>query len=488
LDAEAAELTRTDLDAAEQLWLRAIELFAEARDEARRQAALGRLGLLHCAAGAHAEGLAEIEASVAALVGLGDEPAAARALTRQAIGHRVADDLPAGLRALERAAALAAGSGDALLVASIALDRADFTAAQGGAHFVDAAFLATQAVSLYQTVGPCGGRYRAHYLAGRLLAATGELERAFGEFDAAARTDDQGLRGDALHYRGRIALDLDRPQEAYRALSDSVADLLAAGSPVAYARVNLAAAALAADHPADAADAAEDAAPELDALGDVEEAARARYLLARAHRALGTPDRALELLDTVTEHCVAQENPAGAGQMCTLSGEILDDLDRDALAAQAFTRAAEFYQDASLAEPELRTRRRAALSWRWAGATDSSLTALAAAEEVATELPSDDPHVAWELALLRYDAARILAAAGKLGDAVDRLDGAAERFRLMDAPVEAAMTDALHGRLLADLGRPTDAEKLLTEALAALPDNLTRPREELESLLADIRP
>lgn len=485
LDARAGEAASTDPEEAENLWDRAATLFGEVGDEVQLQGVHGRFGMLCCFTGASEKGLGLIEASVEALAGLGDPDAHARALNRLALGYQLASRPEDAFATWARAAEVA--TSDELL-ADIELDVAQCHATLGEEHLTDALAHAERSAELYQAIGPCGGLWLAQHLAGRLCAATGELDRAWELLGAAARTDDPDLRADTLHLRGRVGLDLGHVEETVLALSDAVADLLTIGSvtQAAYARVDLTAAALNAERFEEAADVAEEAIAELERVEDVDEAARARFLLARAYRELGHQEQALELLDQVSAHCSAQGNPAGVGQMSAMAGEILDRLDHDELAAERFTVAADSYAAVDVTLAELENRRRAAMSWRWAGETDRSLAALAAADETASRVDDDEPPAVWQLAMLNYDGARILAAADRPAAALERTGIAAGGFRSLGADVEAAMSDALHGRLLVDLGRPGEAEKFLRAALDALPDNASGPRAELEELLEEL--
>jgi hypothetical protein len=102
-------------------------------------------------------------------------------------------------------------------------------------------------------------------------------------------------------------------------------------------------------------------------------------------------------------------------------------------------------------------------------------------------MSAEEPAVAWERAMLGYDGARILANLEQVLPALDRITTAACRFRSLEAPTEAAIADALHGRLLVNLQRSSEAETVLTAALAGLPQEATGPRGQIEALLSEIR-
>ncbi len=467
-----------DQELAEQTWQRAADLFAEAGDEPRRLAALGRIAVLHC------------------VTGRGDETPLVEACAQMDRVGDVDQRISARLRLLsamqgknrnEEAAALLAGL-DPLLaeatepdtLALVAFERAK---ASGAIEDFD------RAVELWRAVGPCNALCRAVLYAANARAQAGDLAGAYQAIGEALTASDPGLRGRAAHQRGRMALELDRAKDAYEALVDAIAALMAAEERVgvAYAQIDLAAACLGLDRPGELADSVEDALPVLVRVGDDDEVARARFLLAKAYRQLGRADQALELLDQVAEHCRSGGNQAGTGQMLAASAEVLDSLDRDAVAAQRFAAAADAYHQAEMALDELSCRRRCATSWLWAGSHDRAVDALGAADALAAQLGAAEPALVWEQAMLGYDGARVLANTERFGEALVRVAPVAERFRQLGALTEAAMSEALRGRLLVDLDRLAEAEQVLTEALAALPEELQGPRQQLAALLERIR-
>jgi tetratricopeptide (TPR) repeat protein len=469
-----------DPELAEQTWLRAAELCAEAGDEPRRLAALSRIALLHCLTERGEQGYPRLVEASAEIdrIGTADQRLAARLRLLGALQ---------GMHRHEEAAALLAGLDPLLaeatekdLVAAVAFDRAKVS---GTVEDFD------RAVALWREVGPCNALCRAVLFAANARARTGDLAGAYELVGEAMTATDPSLRGRAAHQRGRLALDLDRTKDAYDSLLDAIAALTAADEPVgvAYAQVDLAAACLGLDRPDDLADSVEDALPVLLKIGDEDELARARFLLAKAYRALRRGVPALELLDQVADHCRAGGNPAGTGQMLSASAEILDSLDRDAEAAQRFAEAADCYHEAELAVDELSCRRRCATSWLWAGEHELAVEALGRADVLAAALGEGEPALVWEHAMLGYDGARVLANTERFGEALVRIAPVAERFRRLRAYTEAAMAEALRGRVLVDLDRLDEAEQVLTEALEALPAELPGPRQQLAALLERIR-
>jgi tetratricopeptide (TPR) repeat protein len=465
---------------AEQTLLRAAELCAEAGDEPRRQATLGRLAMLYCLTDRGDEGFPLLVETCEAIDRVGDADRRLAAQLRLASGlqalHRH-EEADAVLAALDP---LVAESGKPDMAAQVAFERA-----QRSGSIEDA----ERAVELWRVVGPCNALCRAVVIAANAHARAGDVARAYEVIGEAVTATDPQLRGRAAHQRGRMALDLDRANDAYEALVDAIAALTSAEERVgvAYAQVDLAAACLGLDRPDELADAVEDALPVLLRVGDADEIARGRFLLAKAYRALGRGVQALELLDLVADHCREGGNPAGTGQMLSASAEILDSLDRDAEAAQRFAEAAAAYHEAELPVEELSCRRRCATSWLWGGEHELAVEALGTADVLAAELGETEPALVWEHAMLGYDGARVLANTERFGEALIRVAPVAERFRRLQAYTEAAMTEALRGRLLVDLDRLAEAEQVLTDALAALPEELQGPRQQLAALLERIK-
>jgi tetratricopeptide (TPR) repeat protein len=350
-----------------------------------------------------------------------------------------------------------------------------------------AADVAARAVTVLRALGTRTLIEEAVLVHGRTLAARGDVEQGYRVLAELAGAGEPGIRIGAAQWRGRMALDLGRPDEA---MEHFYAAIGAAEENVDPAlKVDLAAACLGADRPSEAAEAAEDALAELQIAGDNEdEFFRGQFLLARAYRELGQRDTALEILDEVLAHCRAKGNTAGTGQMLSLISEILDEKDLDADAARAATAAAEAYRSSNMAHEELDHRRRAALSWHWAGEQDQSLATLTEIERAAEELlTDDDPGGRYLRALINFDGARILAASGRLDEAHDRVKAAVADFASVGAVPQAAMAGVLRGRLLADLGDPETAVDVLTTALIDIPETMRDERAQVEGLLAELR-
>ncbi len=487
LTGRGAELAQDQPPEAEKAWTQAAELYGEIGDSGEQQATLARLGLLKCLNGQVEDGLAVVTAS-AEQIFAGDDPARrARAGLRLGNAYRVAGRLDDGLAALRRAEESASQADNPLLSADVALRTAQLTTDAGDR--VAALTYLEQAYQGYRAAAAPVAAARAALMAGQLQAAAGDFDAARASLAEARDTTEPQVRAFTRQVLGRIQLQLGSPDEAVDTLTEAVAEFAAAGMPevAAHSMVDLAVAHLQREEPMEAAEAAEEAVPVFDRQGDRNQADRARYLLAGAYRQLGQHDQAIGLLDHVAAHCAEHVNPAREGQMHAEAAEILDQLDRDAQAAERFTRAADAYQAATLPIDELVQRRRAALSWQWAGEQERALAAITVADTAARRAPADEPQAVWERAMLNHDAARIFANAERLEEALERAVKASAGLRSLGAAVEAAVADTMRGRLLLSLDRRDEAGQVLASALEQLPAEAAGPRKQVEELLAELR-
>ena len=135
------------------------------------------------------------------------------------------------------------------------------------------------------------------------------------------------------------------------------------------------------------------------------------------------------------------------------------------------------------------SRYSAALSLHWTGDSAAAVAAIAAADAAIAHLATAHPDtelLTWHTARHNHNAARILRRAERCADALPRAEAAAIGFRAIDATDQATRADYERAVLLIDLNRSTEAEKILTEAVAALAeDHAARPM--LSELLAETR-
>lgn len=206
-------------------------------------------------------------------------------------------------------------------------------------------------------------------------------------------------------------------------------------------------------------------------------------LLGHAYRALGRPEQALALFGAAAGY-FAVAAPAVAGEAREALADVLAELNRDAEAAAEYTRAAGHFEQADLKSSELRTLRRALLSWLRDGDADRTLTALAAAD--AAEPNPTDPDAAWERAMTTFDGARALSELGHPAAAYTRATTAVAELRAIDATPMIVVAEFLCGQLLCELGKFAEAREKLTATLALLPEHASRKRRDVEALLAEL--
>ncbi|MFI7574508.1 hypothetical protein [Micromonospora sp. NPDC049497] len=304
--------------------------------------------------------------------------------------------------------------------------------------------------------------------------------------DALAVAPDDALLSVRLT-RARALMSADRAPEAVDDFVEAVTLCVERGNPGdAFLRWELANAYRTVGRLGEAAEVAEEAVIGLDRLGAQAEADRCRHLLAGIYEGLGEIDPALALLEQLATNLDSPDNLPHRAQVLEEAGGILYDADRDAVAAQRFAAAATAYGQAGMAVDELRTRRREASARHWAGDLKAAVDTVEEADRLAATLaaqPDPAPVVTYELALLAEHGARVLTGAGRLIEALDRLDGVAARLRTIEAFGEAAQVEAFAGEVLLRLERPAEAERLLREVLGGLPAG-TRPAQQTAWLLA----
>jgi hypothetical protein len=237
----------------------------------------------------------------------------------------------------------------------------------------------------------------------------------------------------------------------------------------AQARFDLALAYRSCDRFLDAAEIAEEAIPALAAVNRPDLADRCRYLLATIYRELSDPESTLGQLNQLAINLDGFDNAAWRAGIHEEAAEVLYRMDRDAEAAERFVIAADTFRDAGQPVAEVRNRRMAALSLRWAGDSRAALARLAEADALAEELSSADAQAVWERAMLGYDGARVLMGADELDRAAERIGPVASVFRSIDAYSEALQADLFRGELLLRTGRVGEAEPVLRSTMAAAP-------------------
>lgn len=457
-----------------------------------------RMGVFECLSG-DSDGLSRVVEAGERIAARGDQVDTARARIRHATALAMSQRLPEAVEVIRAALAEVDPQAHPRAAVELWLRGGQFSAMTDGAGW--AAEIVGQAVDVSRELGLAFLLDEALLLRGRLMADQGDLEGGHRVLSEVGVSGDQRYVAEAARWRGRMAMDLGRP-------ADSVQDFLVAVSaakslghePDAELQTDLANAYLAADQPAEAAEIVEDVLADLgmrlardQEIGEpdprlVAEFQRGQFTLARAYRVLGQTDLALSLLGEVAQWCAEQDNHGGLGQMLSLSAEILDELDRDAEAMTANLNAAAAYESAGVVHERIDHVRRAAVSAHWAGEADKAAELLASADELASStLTGEEPPTEYLRGLILFDGTRILAAQGRLREALVRTQPAVEKFDLLGALPQAAMTRVLRGRLFNDLGEPAKALEALTGAVRIMPAEMSQERAQVEALIAEIR-
>ncbi|GAA3388766.1 hypothetical protein [Cryptosporangium minutisporangium] len=479
-----------DVAAADRFWSEAADVFA-GHDDVRAAAARQRRGLLLCLTDRADEGLpaVEIEAALVDTEGSAGQRCASALRLSQArwiVGRR-----EEAVEAARRALAIADSASDADAPARRA--DAEQLLAQlltefGPAHYAEAAEHADRAIALFTPLAPAEALHDAQLLAGRLRAVGGELEDAYALLGEAARLTDPVERAEALGLRGRVAFQLERPADAAAAFADAVTALDAAAIPRAagHVRVDLARACLAGERPDEAVDALEEAIGALTADEDADTLLDAKSLLADCYIDLRYHEQALLLLDETAEEYAVRGEHGALGRARGVAADVLDSLDRDEAAAIRYEQAADAFAEIDDVLRHLHNRRGAGLSWHWAGRPERSLAALEAAAKLGDTIAEETPAKTWELGMMHYDTARVLARLNRLDDAVTHAATSAELFVALDATLQVTAAHTLHGRLLAELGRTAEARTALSAALELLSDEDHGLRAEIGELLQQL--
>ncbi|TCK00735.1 hypothetical protein [Nocardia alba] len=495
-----AALQTTDHAEAESLLRRAAAYFAETGQQDRRQAELGRLGLLLARHGDGTEAVGLLRDSLSHL-GKSSEPRTRAIATLRLSGGlfalfdrgELSDDDAAELPALlDRAGADAAESGEDILLGNVARHRMYLH--QNNTELADAVAAGQEAVAAYRRAGQAWRIVdAAQYLAGIHLDA-GDPVAALEMIDEAARLVDadvpDNVRLIVSARRGALLIHLSRQEEAVSELLIAIAIGLAAGSPqVPYAQWDLALAYRALGHLLDAADQVEEAIAGLERAGALEQARSCRFLLVGLHRELDEDESALTVLDEIIEFDRATGDLGGESAVLVETADLLDLLDRDAEAAERYVLAAEVAERFGDPVRVAYCRYSAALSLHWTGDFDAAITAITAADAAIAKLAAAQPDtelLTWHTARHQHNAARILRRAQHLADALQRADAAAAGFRAIDAADQATRADYERAVLLIELNRPTEAVRILADAVAELADDHAA-KPMLSELLADTR-
>jgi tetratricopeptide (TPR) repeat protein len=300
-----------------------------------------------------------------------------------------------------------------------------------------------------------------------LLAQLGRFEEAEAAATVALGTSADLPRSFAYKQRGRLRLELERPAEAVDDLTESVA--LAAGTPglevhVALTQVDLVRGYLMTGRPLEAAETGEEALPVLGSVAELADPlADVRGLLIDAYRALGELESALTKVRELLAAAPAEAHPAWLGMVRQDEGLLLEQLDRDEAAVDAFLAAAAYYEAAEQPVEQVQAVRLAAQSARYVGNFEQAVSLVEGTRAVLEALPSADQRVLFQSAGVDWDLAMIALQQGETDTAVRHATQAAELYErggYDDQHTNARLLIAEHG---------TTDETLIEQLFTTLP-------------------
>ncbi|TVT52996.1 hypothetical protein FNH05_12290 [Amycolatopsis rhizosphaerae] len=466
-----------DPDLVEAEYREAVGHFAAGGDEDRRQAALGRLGLLLCEHGRAAEGLPLLRSGVAhfrAGDGGGTGPRLVWALLRLIAGLSAAGETGEIGRLFGEADAAARRCDDPLVSGSVAWARLDFTSIDDPEKAVPVAAAAVEAYRKAEAPRLVSvACYRLSMLRHAKGDRDGALEAATESVAGLPASAPPALRASVLRWHGNLLTASGRAMEAIPGLVSAVSYARIAGERRLETECcqALAVAYQEAGQHLDCAEVAEEAIDGYEELGEPSAADGCRYLLAQAHQAMGELGAAVARYEEMIARGRERGETGALAQLLAESGDLLDRLDRDASAAERYREAGDA---AALSDDPYRVaycRYQEALSLFWAGRREQALVVLGEADQAVAALPGEEPTAkAWHEAQLHGNAVRILRGTGKPDEAVGRAERAVACFRAAGAAERAAGAQVTLGQVLREAGRASDAEPVLREALAALSD------------------
>ncbi len=194
-----------------------------------------------------------------------------------------------------------------------------------------------------------------------------------------------------------------------------------------------------------------------DPLADV------RGVLIDAYRALGELESALAKVRELLASAPAEAHPAWLGMVRQDEGLLLEQLDRDEAAVDAFLTAASYYEAAEQPVEQVQAVRLAAQSARYVGNFDQAVELVERTRPILDALPSADQRVLFQTAGVDWDLAMIALQQGETETAVRHAAQAAELYErggYDDQHTNARLLIAEHG---------TTDEKLVEQLFTTLP-------------------
>lgn len=296
--------------------------------------------------------------------------------------------------------------------------------------------------------------------------AAGAAGRGRGGCDCRLATVAELPRSFAYRQRGWVRIALDRPAEAVEDLEEAIA--LAAGIPttevhVAICRLELARAYLLTGRPLESAETGEEALPALHDPDLANLQADVRGVLVDAYRSLGELEPALAQVHALVAAAPADAHPHWLGMTRQDEGLLLERLDRDKEAVDAFLAAAEHFETAELPIEYVQAIRLAGQSARYAGDFALAEELLDHARPALDALPSAEESVLFQRAGISWDLAMLAMQQGETESAVGHAQQAAESYER-----GGFESQLLNARLLVAEHGTTD-DTMLREIFESLP-------------------
>jgi tetratricopeptide (TPR) repeat protein len=454
-----------------KVWSEAQRLYAQAGEAVRSQRARGRIGLHLCRHGEPERGLDEVRETTGYLLAHGQPKDQAGALRRLGVALLHAGKPSEAVTVLDRLKE--AGEPDpgprvklqALMIKAQALgaDGQASAAIDAAKSLLDGALAADDS----ELSG------LAEFILGQSFLLTEDVQSAVEAFERALTHEGMpaDLVREILERRAMLLAGTGRAADAVTDLASLVARLVAErqDEEADYARFQLAVALFNADRAPDAAEVAEEALYGADRSENQGLADQVRHLLASIYQRLDDPDQALLHLDRLAENLDGFDNAEGRARVLEQAGDLLFDLDKDAIAAERFSAAAAAFEVAGSSLDRIRAMRRQSVASMFGLGAQTAQEVLQRADFVAAQVADPLPDVQYELAWLALDGARVLAGTGEPDAALTRIIPVPGKFRELESFGEAFLAELTMGEVLLTVGRPAEAEPVLRRVVGGLP-------------------
>ncbi|HEY1575276.1 MAG TPA: tetratricopeptide repeat protein [Pseudonocardiaceae bacterium] len=463
----------TDVDEQQAGLRSAADQFAALGDQRREHLALGRLGASLCRGGQVEAGMALLHAAEHHFLAEGDDVDLAWNLLRQVDALVMTDRFGEAFPVLDRAQECAERGGDNLAIGVAIANRVDVLWARQDYDPAQLLALLDRAIQAFQAADG-GVQIAAAYQ--RIIALrrqTGENDLALDAAREAARVIPAGApvaaRASVHLQYGRALVAVDRHAEALSEFTEAALLATEAGEPTlaAESRFALAHTYRAVGQSLDAMDVAEEALTGYQRAGDEIAADRCRFLLAETHVALNEPELALLRYDEIATRTGERGEYLPSADALIAAADLMDRLDRDQLAADAYHEGGERAAQGGDRFRVAYCRYQEAMSLMWSGRIEDAVRVHESAEAVVAALPSDRLRT-WHSAQCAMSGARVLRAAGRLADAVEKASLAVSSFTECQAVERLPGARLTLGQLLVEADRAAEAEPVLRSAYETL--------------------